>query len=152
MKMIDFWKLLRLPLIQFSRLNNFLWVCWFLGKILSNFVPPVWKLHNPYCHTGYQPWFFLLLEKQDWKHMLLFLGKFIPEQIKKKWICGRFYKSPLVLTAIASGGYRIVTSSESTSPQVRLKMNDKKPSKFQFYFSGVVEAFSMLKKSLKNFC
>ena len=33
-----------------------------------------------------------------------------------------------------------------TTPQVRLKMNDKKPSKFQFYFSGVVEAFSMLKK------
>ena len=32
------------------------------------------------------------------------------------------------------------------SPQVRLKMNDKKPSKFQFYFSGVLEAFSMLKK------
>ena len=31
-------------------------------------------------------------------------------------------------------------------PQVRLKMNDKKPSQFQFYFSGVLEAFSMLKK------
>ena len=36
------------PLIQF---NNFLWVCWFLGKNLSNFVPPVWKLHNPYCNN-----------------------------------------------------------------------------------------------------
>ena len=32
------------------------------------------------------------------------------------------------------------------APQVRLKMNDKKPRKFQFYFSGVLEAFSMLKK------
>ena len=26
---------------QFSKFNNFLWVCWF----------PIWKLHNPYCHT-----------------------------------------------------------------------------------------------------
>ena len=40
------------PLIQFSKFNNFLWVCWFLGKNLSNFVPPVWKLHNPYCHIS----------------------------------------------------------------------------------------------------
>ena len=32
-----------------SKFNNFLWVCWFRGKNLSNFVPPVWKLHNPYC-------------------------------------------------------------------------------------------------------
>ena len=39
------------PLTQFSKFNNFLWVCWFLGKNLSNFGPPVWKLHNPYCHT-----------------------------------------------------------------------------------------------------
>ena len=37
------------------------------------------------------------------------------------------------------------------APQVRLKMNDKKPSKFQFYFSGVLEAFSMLKKWKKKF-
>ena len=39
------------PLTQFSKFNNFLWVCWFLVKNLSNFVPPAWKLHNPYCHT-----------------------------------------------------------------------------------------------------
>ena len=38
------------PLTQFPKFDNFLWVCWFLGKNLSNFVPPVWKLHNPYCH------------------------------------------------------------------------------------------------------
>jgi hypothetical protein len=38
------------PLTQFSKFNNFIWVCWFLGKNLSNFVPPVWKLNNPYCH------------------------------------------------------------------------------------------------------
>ena len=40
------------PLVQFSKFKNFLWVCWFLGKNLSNFVPPVWKLYNPYCHNG----------------------------------------------------------------------------------------------------
>ena len=38
------------PLIQNSKFNSFLWVCWFLCKNLSNFVPPAWKLHNPYCH------------------------------------------------------------------------------------------------------
>ena len=38
-------------IIQFSKFNNFLWVCWFLGKNRSNFVPPVWKLHNRYCHS-----------------------------------------------------------------------------------------------------
>ena len=47
------WKLLRAPLIQFSKLNNVLGVCWFLGKNLSNFIYPIWKLHNPYCHSSY---------------------------------------------------------------------------------------------------
>ena len=41
------------PLTQFSKFDNFLWVCWFLGKNLSNFVPFIWKLHNPYCHNMY---------------------------------------------------------------------------------------------------
>ena len=36
----DFWKLLRPPLIQFSKFKNLLWVCWYLGKNLFNFVPP----------------------------------------------------------------------------------------------------------------
>ena len=34
-------------------------VCWFLGKNLSNFVPLLWKLHNPYCHNSpnqFAPW------------------------------------------------------------------------------------------------
>ena len=42
-------------------------------------------------------------------------------------------------------GQNILLVKYST-PQVRLKMNDKKPSRFQFYFSEVLEAFSMLKK------
>ena len=41
-------------LTKFLEFNNFLWVCWFLGKNLSNFVPPIWKLHNPYCHSGHE--------------------------------------------------------------------------------------------------
>ena len=43
------------PLTQFSKFYKILWVCCFLGKNLSNFVPPVWKLHIPYCHTVHQP-------------------------------------------------------------------------------------------------
>ena len=39
------------PLHQFSKFNNFNWVCWFLGKNLSNFVPPAWKLNNPCYHN-----------------------------------------------------------------------------------------------------
>ena len=39
-----------LPLHQFSKFNDFRWVCWFLGKNLSNFVPPAWKLDNLYYH------------------------------------------------------------------------------------------------------
>ena len=41
-----FWQLAINP-----KFNNFLWVCWFFCKNLSNFVPPTWKLHNPYCCT-----------------------------------------------------------------------------------------------------
>ena len=42
-----------LPLIQNSKFNNFLWVCWFLCKNISNFAPPAWKLHNQYCHSAH---------------------------------------------------------------------------------------------------
>ena len=41
----------RPSLIQNSKFNDFLWVCWFLSKNLFNFVPPARKLHNPYCHN-----------------------------------------------------------------------------------------------------
>ena len=47
--------------------KNFLWVYWFLGKNLSNFIPPVWKLHNLYC---YCPGKVIFLEIS-----CLFLGK-----------------------------------------------------------------------------
>ena len=35
-------------------------VCWFLCKNLSNFVPPAWKLHNPYCHNRHVSIFYHL--------------------------------------------------------------------------------------------
>ena len=38
------------PLIQNSKFNNFLWVCWFLDNNISNVVSPVWKLHHLDCH------------------------------------------------------------------------------------------------------
>ena len=37
-----------LPLHQFSKFNNFLWICWFLGK---KFVLSAWKLNNPYISS-----------------------------------------------------------------------------------------------------
>ena len=37
------------PLHQFSKFNNFLWVCWFLGKIFPVLYSP---LGNPYCHNA----------------------------------------------------------------------------------------------------
>ena len=50
----DFWHrkmTLKVKIWHFlTKFNNFLWVCWFLGKHLSNFVPPSWKLVNPYYH------------------------------------------------------------------------------------------------------
>ena len=42
------------PLLQFLKFNNFLWVCQFLDKNLSNFVPPIWKLDNWYYHSQKQ--------------------------------------------------------------------------------------------------
>ena len=39
------------PVHQFSKFNNFLWACWFLGKNISNFVSLDLKLHNRYCHN-----------------------------------------------------------------------------------------------------
>ena len=44
-------KLRKIQMIKNSKFNNFLLVCWFLGKNLPKFVSPVWKLHNPYCHN-----------------------------------------------------------------------------------------------------
>ena len=40
---------------KFSIFMNFLWVCRFLGKNLSNFAPPAWKIDNPYYHKIHDP-------------------------------------------------------------------------------------------------
>ena len=34
-----------------SSIISFGYLYWFLVKNLSNFVPPAWKLDNPYCHN-----------------------------------------------------------------------------------------------------
>ena len=44
------------PLILNSKFNNFLWGSWFLCKNLSKFVPPTWKLYDPYCHNWRFKW------------------------------------------------------------------------------------------------
>ena len=36
---------------QFSKFNHFLWVCWFLGKNISDLLPPAWKIDNLYYHS-----------------------------------------------------------------------------------------------------
>ena len=36
---------------KLTEFNNFLLVCRFLGKNLSNFISPDLKLHNRYCHN-----------------------------------------------------------------------------------------------------
>ena len=48
----EFWAKLPVwpPQHQFSKFNHFLCML-ILGKNLANFVPPTWKLHNPYCCT-----------------------------------------------------------------------------------------------------
>ena len=39
---------------QFSKFNNFPWLCWFLGKNLSNFYPPFENSTTPtYCHNKF---------------------------------------------------------------------------------------------------
>ena len=53
------------PLHRFSKFNNFLWVCWFLGKNISNFEPAAWKLDNPYYHI-------------DCSFLCVFFQKFLP--------------------------------------------------------------------------
>ena len=51
---VKFWHFLKPPHYTNSQ-NSIIvcgmWVCWFLGKNLSNFVPPTWKLDNPYYHN-----------------------------------------------------------------------------------------------------
>ena len=49
---VKFWHFLTLP--HFTNSQNSIisfWVYWFLGKNLSNFVPPTWKHYNLYYHN-----------------------------------------------------------------------------------------------------
>ena len=62
------------PLTPISKFNNFLWVCKFLGKNLSNFVSPPWKLDNPYCH-----------KQELWQSQ----SSFAPYTRKKKFVAAK---------------------------------------------------------------
>ena len=56
--MPNFWHLPINPILnsQFSKFNNFLLACWFLGNHLSNFVSLDLKLYNRYCHNVKALW------------------------------------------------------------------------------------------------
>ena len=71
-KKLWFLKTFEAPLIQFSKFDNFLWVCCF--KNLSNFLPPFWKLYNPYCHnvTSFESWSYITFAKYYWLKSPLF--------------------------------------------------------------------------------
>ena len=49
--MPNFWQFATTPILQLNFFNNFPWICWFLGKNLSNFVSPDLKLYNQYYHS-----------------------------------------------------------------------------------------------------
>ena len=64
------------PLHQFSKFNYFLCVSWFLGKNISNSVPPAWKLINMYINdnTPYFKKYFVIVATQ--KNISLVLSEF----------------------------------------------------------------------------
>ena len=51
---------------KFSKVNNFLCVCWFLDKTISNSVPLPWKLNKPYYHIEHLGWIKLKNIKTGW--------------------------------------------------------------------------------------
>ena len=81
------------PLHQFSEFNNFLWVCWFSGKNLSNFVHPLEnsKTRQPVLPYGADSPFlllrtFLLMFSQGaWMALLSIQRIFIYQGPLKKW-------------------------------------------------------------------
>ena len=60
---------------------NFLWICWFLGKNLYNFVSPIWKIHNPYCHIEST---YSRCQLTSWKKIV---AKWILPKIRNWWDC-----------------------------------------------------------------
>ena len=76
-----FWQLPITPLHQFSKFNNFLLVCWFLGKSLSNFVSSDLTLYNWYCHNELK----LLLDGL-WIFLLFQLGSYLFVCVKCKFL------------------------------------------------------------------
>ena len=126
------------PILTPPHFNNYLWVCWFLGKNLPNFVPPVWKLHNPYCHIQKlrQELFKLvrsqfsvfeglsLLTKYELKiysyqvlHTYFYLNPFVSKQ-------GTFHKTYQLKTAAFIAGKTIQLFTDCVQmPQIRTSLN-----------------------------
>ena len=73
------------PLHQFSKFKDFFRVCWFLGKSLSKFVPPGWKLDNKCYHTGHAVELTLSLAS------FLFIGTIHKRRLK----CFQIFDTPL---------------------------------------------------------
>ena len=74
-----FWQLAINPKLKF----------WFLGKNLSDFVSPVWKLHNRYCHSMHckMHWTSRWHSSRGWGYVLYTVGLLspIPFQIFQIW-------------------------------------------------------------------
>ena len=82
--------------VQFSKFDNFLWLCWFLGKNLSNFISPVWKLHNPYCHKCTEEQFTSFLYGE------FTIGDLRSSMGQKVEILVHFYQYPPVVFCVSS--------------------------------------------------
>ena len=75
------------PQYQCSKFNNFHWICWFLDKNLTNltnFVPPDWKLNNPYYHKCTYSTKYLCIMKFLRFNGVLILFSSIPDEISHR--------------------------------------------------------------------
>ena len=108
------------PLHQFSKFNNFLWICCFLGKNLSNFIPSAWKLNNPYYHN------------LDWSNIMYLLqASYHPTrrlvQSSSSKTSFKFVKSSLRQTVLLFEviSFSFISSTSGSSSASSAKMNGK---------------------------
>jgi hypothetical protein len=76
------------PLLQLLKFNTFLWVCQFLDKNLSNFVPPIWKLDNWYYHSQKE----MIDRREEQKYLPTYstAPKTRPELLWNQWYWQKF--------------------------------------------------------------
>ena len=76
---VTFWNL---PIKPILKINNYLWICWFSSKNLSNFVPPVWRLNNPYYHKcKCKPTFHQTKDQNYWLRTLKMQWKIVSRSV-----------------------------------------------------------------------